>query len=266
MNSPEQASPEIPNLTPKDLVRIDADLTFLRAMLSEDQARAFFANPGVTRDGKLQALRRILEPRVHPVVTRFMISLATRSGARALVPTEGGYPVKHYALACVDLAGWTACMDTISNDMVLADSVLQLKEVRAFLANSAVEDEGKTVALQGILAGRVSPQVLFLVLFLFRMSDLGKFSEITSRCLTLVAERQGSLSGELISAVPVLKDKLLEIERAAGIIFGKQLHLTPRIDSALLGGVVIKAGDLVLDATIDHQLAAIRRSLLGASA
>jgi F0F1-type ATP synthase delta subunit len=38
-----------------------------------------------------------------------------------------------------------------------------------------------------------------------------------------------------------------------------------RLDPDVLGGVMIKAGDIVLDGTVDHQLESIRRSLLVSS-
>jgi F0F1-type ATP synthase delta subunit len=94
---------------------------------------------------------------------------------------------------------------------------------------------------------------------------MAKFPAIVSSCLARIAEIKHGVMGEVISAFPIPEKTLAEIEREASAYFGKQLRLTMRLDPDVLGGVMIKAGDIVLDGTVDHRLESIRRSLLVSS-
>jgi F-type H+-transporting ATPase subunit delta len=266
--SASKSSDELPPIVSfdlKDLTRLQSDLAVAVQVLGNDRISAFFADSRITRKGKLTAFREIIEPRVHPVMTHFLMSLVSAGGIRGLAARDGGFEPKHYAATCIELAGKTDCLGRIAQDMVLADSVLQMEQVRAFLASPVVDEAGKTAALKQLLADRTHPLVIFLVLFLFWTHEMAKFSAITAICLTRIAELTEGVAGEVISAVPISKDVLANIEREAGILLGKRLRLNARLDSSVLGGVIVKAGDFVLDGTVDHQLESIRRSLLAAS-
>ena len=104
--------------------------------------------------------------------------------------------------------------------------------------------------------------MVFLVLFLLRVRELDKFAAITSNCRAQIAEARNGVAGEIISAFSISREKISEIEREASAYFGKRLRLSLRLDPSVIGGVMVKAGDLVLDGTVDHQLDSVRRSLL----
>jgi F-type H+-transporting ATPase subunit delta len=263
-----KSSNELPsavNLDLKDMARLETDLEVAVQVLGNDNIRAFFADSRIMRKGKLVAFRQIIEPRVHPVMTHFLMSLVSAGGIRGLASREGGFEPKHYAAACIELAGDTGCLARIAQDLVLADSVMQMEQVRAFLAIPVVHKEGKCTALKQLLAGRVHPLVIFLVLFLFWTHELAKFPAIAAICLEEIAERTQGVAGEVISAFPISQNVLADIEREAGRLLGKRLKLNVRIDTSILGGIVVKAGDFVLDGTVDHQLESIRQSLLATS-
>lgn len=175
-SKPSYELPPIVSFDLKDLARLQTDLAVVVQVLRNDRIRAFFANARITREGKFAAFREIIEPRVHPVMTHFLMSLVSEGGIRGLAAGEGGwFEPKHYAAACLELAEKTGCLSGIAQDMILADSVLQMEQVRAFLASPVVDEAGKTSALKEILADRVHPVVIFLVLFLFWTREMAKF-------------------------------------------------------------------------------------------
>ena len=261
-NNKKDELPPISGFGAADLTRTEADLGIVVQLLNNDQVRSFLGDPRIKAKGKLFALRQIIEPRVHPVMTRFLVGLISLAGFKGLFTKAGGFGAEHYAAATLDLAEKIGCFESMAPDLILADGALRLEEVRAFLADPHVSEDGKTAALKQILAGKAHPLVLFLIFFLFRTHELAKFSAVVSSCLARMAEIKHGVMGEIISAFPIPEKTLAEIEREASVYFGKQLRLSMRLDPEVLGGVMIKAGDIVLDGTIDHQLEAIRRSLL----
>jgi F-type H+-transporting ATPase subunit delta len=264
-NNKKDELPPISGFGAADLPRTEADLGIVVQLLNNDQVRSFLGDPRITAAGKLSTLRQLVEPRVHPVVARFFIGLISRAGLKGLFTKAGGFGAEDYAATVLDLAGKLGCFESMAGDLMLTDGALHLEEVRAFIADPHVSEEGKTGALKQILAGKAHPLVVFLVFYLFRTHEMAKFSAIVSSCLARIAEIKHGVTGEVISAFPISDTTRAEIERAASAYFGKQLRLTTRLDPDVLGGVMIKAGDIVLDGTVDHQLEAIRSSLLMSS-
>jgi F-type H+-transporting ATPase subunit delta len=71
----------------------------------------------------------------------------------------------------------------------------------------------------------------------------------------LRAEAEGAVEAELISAVPVKDAHRDKIAQALGRRLGREVKLTCTEDKSLLGGAVLRAGDLVIDGSVKGKLA-----------
>lgn len=68
------------------------------------------------------------------------------------------------------------------------------------------------------------------------------------------ADAEGTIDAEVISASKINKSQLSKIAAALKKRLGKEVRLTSRIDAALIGGAVIRAGDLVIDGSVRGRL------------
>lgn len=79
----------------------------------------------------------------------------------------------------------------------------------------------------------------------------------------MVDEEQGICRGSVITA-SVLSDKLKnKIQDKLEKVAGKKVIVTTRVDPSIIGGVIAKVGDLVLDGSIKSQLASLKESIKG---
>ncbi|MCA1851268.1 MAG: ATP synthase F1 subunit delta, partial [Beggiatoa sp.] len=78
--------------------------------------------------------------------------------------------------------------------------------------------------------------------------------EIARLYAALVAEAAGVAEVEVISAFSLEEGQRLAIERAVRRRAGKEIEVKHRIDPALIGGAVIRMGDLVIDASVRGRL------------
>ncbi len=80
----------------------------------------------------------------------------------------------------------------------------------------------------------------------------------------LVAEHKNILKAQVVSAYPLdencQKDLVLALEKR----FGQDIHLTYSTDKNLIGGLIIRVGDFVIDGSIHDKLIRLKESLLTA--
>ncbi len=68
------------------------------------------------------------------------------------------------------------------------------------------------------------------------------------------AEAEGTIDAEVVSASEVNEAQLANISAALKRRLGKEVRLVSRIDPALIGGAVLRAGDLVIDGSVRGRL------------
>lgn len=68
------------------------------------------------------------------------------------------------------------------------------------------------------------------------------------------AEAEGSIDAEVISASEVTEAQLTKIAASLKQRLGKEVRLTSKIDESLIGGAIIRAGDMVIDGSVRGRL------------
>jgi F-type H+-transporting ATPase subunit delta len=78
-------------------------------------------------------------------------------------------------------------------------------------------------------------------------SRLGLLAEIAAQYEILKAEAENTVQAELVAAQPVSEAKQAQLREALKKRLGREVELQCSIDERLIGGAVIRAGDLVID-------------------
>ena len=87
--------------------------------------------------------------------------------------------------------------------------------------------------------------------------------EISEEFSALVDAENNVCQGHVVSAIG-LNDKMLKkVRKTLAKLTGKDVTLTTSIDTSIIGGIIAKVGDLVLDGSIRTQLAGLKDSIKG---
>jgi len=100
----------------------------------------------------------------------------------------------------------------------------------------------------------------FLSLLLDR-DRIGAVEGIMKYYQRLVDEASNIARAEVFVPRPLKKDALSRLEESLGKMISKQVTLEVREDPSLIGGIMVKVGDLVLDGSMKAQLRGLRESL-----
>lgn len=87
--------------------------------------------------------------------------------------------------------------------------------------------------------------------------------DIAEAFKNMVDEEQNISHGTVTSAVELSDELLAKVKASLEKLTGKQVELSTSVDPSLIGGIVAKVGDLVLDGSIKTQLAGLKDSIKG---
>jgi F-type H+-transporting ATPase subunit delta len=136
-------------------------------------------------------------------------------------------------------------------------------ELRQALENPVFKSEEKRAVLQGILP-RVAPSPdvqKFIVLLLDRRRLHGVVA-IARAYREMADQHTGRVRAHVTSAHPMGAAELERVRQSLARRTGKQVILEASVDPTLIGGLVARVGDLVLDGSVRAQLGTLRDKLL----
>jgi F-type H+-transporting ATPase subunit delta len=159
------------------------------------------------------------------------------------------------ALERNDLDTWRGDLDRLSQ--AVADS-----QLFAFLENPKVHFEDKTKVLSEVLSG-VNPMVINLALLLVSRGRLNIIADVALEYGQMVDEKKGIAHADVTAAVPLSSDEQENLARRLGDIVGRKVVASSNVSPEIIGGLVIKVGDKLIDGSTKSQFTALKRSMGG---
>ena len=164
---------------------------------------------------------------------------------------------RRYAIAALQLAVENEGIPRWEQDMAQAADVLSDGDFRALLIAPQVSDEAKLNGINTLLAD-VSPLIVNMVSLMAVRGDIGAFSEVYSTFQELANEHRGIAQAEVTSAVPLDDARRERIRTSLADITGKEITMTESIDPEIIGGVVARVGDQLIDGSTRTRLRSMR--------
>ena len=136
----------------------------------------------------------------------------------------------------------------------------EVPELRQLLRNPQLDPRARAAALEDLLSGG-DELLRNFVLVLVDKGRAGQLEEIGREFERLVAEHEGIVHAELTTAIELSdeeeRDLVSRIEKASG----RKVEATRNVDPDLIGGIVLQAGSLRLDASVRGRLNRLRQNL-----
>lgn len=136
------------------------------------------------------------------------------------------------------------------------------KSLEAAINNPLYDTSARKKVLEKIVEKlELSDVVCSFLLLLFDKGRIGFIGSIYEFYKKFADELKGVVRAGLVSATPLSSDAVEKIKAAISNRVGKQVILDVEQDPSLIGGIVTKIGDLVLDGSIKTQLLNMRETL-----
>jgi F-type H+-transporting ATPase subunit delta len=176
------------------------------------------------------------------------LSVAHRTYARALF--EAARETGRLAAVREELGDFTAAIDAVP-------------ELDALLRNPQVDPRAKAQALEDVLGG-ADVLVRNFVLLTVEKNRGAQIREIQREFERLMAQEERRLTVELTTAYELSDDEARRIIGQIEQASGRPVDATRNVDSDLIGGIVLQAGSMRVDASVRGRLERLRRDLMTA--
>lgn len=170
---------------------------------------------------------------------------------------------RRHAQAVFELALEKGDLDKWQADLEIIATVLKDAQLAGLLENPKLRFSEKEKMLQSILSG-VSPLALNLAYLLVAKNRLGIVDGLLDEYKNMVNAHYGRETAEVTTAVSLSDEEKEKIKGKLAGVTGKELLITANIDPDIMGGVVARVGDKLIDGSVRTRLKELHRDLLEA--
>ena len=168
---------------------------------------------------------------------------------------------RRYAQAVFELALENRELEKWFDDLTLLSDSVSNQEFLDFLSQPRVTSEEKIRVVRDALGDSVGPLALNLMSLLATKNIAHILPGITDQYQELLDAQQGIERAEAVTAIPLDDDEQRRITEMLSAMSGRDVRLTTRVDAEILGGMIIRIGDRVMDGSTRSRLRAMRREL-----
>lgn len=178
--------------------------------------------------------------------------------------TVSGVPGR-YAGALFELATEEKATEEVGRQLATFGSAIDQSEDLARLVRSPVfSSEDQIAALEGV-AGQlgVTGATLNFLKLVAKNRRLPALPEMIKAYATILSASKGEIAGEVTSAEPLTAQQLEDLKAALKSSLGRDVALLTRVDSSILGGLIVKVGSRMMDNSLKTKLQNLKIAMKG---
>ena len=252
-----------PRVAPEDLLGLSDEL-FAIARLLEGQAslRRALSDPAGKPADRAALAQRLLAGKVSAPALDLVETLARQRWSRPLDLIEATETLAtEAALEAADARGE---LEGVEDDLFRFGRIVAGDpELSRILTDRSVPAAGKSALLDQLLTGRVSPVTAQLLRNHLTRSSVGNAENAIERLSEVASRRRGQSVAHVTAAAPLTTAQEQRLADVLGRIYGRAIGLQVTVDPELLGGLVIRVGDEVIDGSVLRRLDDAGRRLVG---
>lgn len=172
---------------------------------------------------------------------------------------------RRYAEAAFELAARDDAFDAWAAGLALVAGVAGDEAVARMADNPAIPYENRQAAVTSLFKGRVAPGVLNLARLLAKRGRFESLPAVAAEFTRLLNRRNGIVEAVVASAAPLSATELGAIRARLEAMTGSGIDLRTEVDGSLMGGLTVKVGDQLLDASVRGRLERLRERLVADS-
>jgi F-type H+-transporting ATPase subunit delta len=177
----------------------------------------------------------------------------------------GSQVFEPYAQALLSLGQSSNLLDAFSSDAAsIGETLAGSTELQQFLENPFATADAKKAVLKQIFGGQVQPFMENFLMLLVDRQRIGFLGGICKQYQALLRQLKGVVLAEVSATVELSDAQKAQIKQQVKAMTGaNEVEIQTTINPDLIGGVVIKAGSQVIDASLKGQLRQLSLRLAG---
>lgn len=171
---------------------------------------------------------------------------------------------KKYAEALFDVAIELDKLEQFKDEILFISQVFQKEpKLNIIIQHPKISKAEKKDIINSIFKGRVSQEILNLMYIVIDKERERDIQDISDEYINLFNEKYGIVDAQAITAIPMTEDEKLALSQKLSKKFNKKVNLTNIVDKDIIGGILVKVQDKVIDESIRKQLDMLQEDLQG---
>jgi F-type H+-transporting ATPase subunit delta len=165
-----------------------------------------------------------------------------------------------YAKAILSLSEEQKSSEAIYNDMqLIATTISDSGELQLVLNSPVVKSDDKKKVLIAIFGTQINEISTKLIDLLIEKKRLADFGNVATQYITLYDELSGKQEAIVTSAIPLTETLSKKVLAKVKELTGKEAILSNIVNPTILGGFILRVGDIQYDASIANKLTVLKR-------
>lgn len=170
--------------------------------------------------------------------------------------------IQGYARGIFDMASGEGILDRVEDELLaVARSFETSPELRSKLTDPQLPVDKKQGILEELIGGRASSLTLGVVQLLVAQGRASDLPAIAAAVAEVAAASRDKAVAEVRSAVPLDEQTIQRLTQALSRATGRDVEVKLIVDPAVIGGIVARVGDTVIDGSIATRVASVRQAV-----
>ncbi|MEO8639311.1 MAG: ATP synthase F1 subunit delta [Chloroflexota bacterium] len=168
---------------------------------------------------------------------------------------------RRYAEAAFEIGRADGTLDAWERDMATIGATMRHPELRSLLLHPAVPFVDKERVLRRVMGRGVAAAPINLVLLMVRRGRPGAIDRMVERFMELLRRQRGIALAEVRTALPLDDGERADIAARLRSLTGSEVEMQETVDPDLIGGIAVRIGDRLYDASVRSRLERLRARL-----
>jgi F-type H+-transporting ATPase subunit delta len=168
---------------------------------------------------------------------------------------------RRYAEAAFQMGHAEGSLDDWERDLTALREALDNRELRAVVQHPAIAYSVKERVLRSVAGKSMGAEPLSLALLMIRRGRPGAIDAMLDHFNELLRRERGIARAEVRSALPLDEEQREAITARLRRMTGSKIELHEQVDEDLLGGIAVRIGDTLYDASVRSRLERLRARL-----
>ena len=167
-----------------------------------------------------------------------------------------------YADACLAVARAEGQLDAIEDDLFRFSRTLEGNDaLRTALTDPSLPATRRIAVVEELMGGKALPASTSLVSAIVGAGRASELADIVAAFLEKAASERGHEVAEVRSAIPLDDAQQQRLAAALSDATRKQVEVKVVVDATVLGGLVTRIGDTVIDGSVRHRLEQLKGTI-----
>lgn len=170
--------------------------------------------------------------------------------------------IQGYARGMFEVARGEGALDRVEGELLsLARALESSPELRSTLTDPQLPAEKKSAIITDLIGARAHQLTVGLVELLVGQNHVSDLPAVAMGLAEAAAASRDKAVAEVRSAVPLDEETVQRLSRSLGRATGKDVEVKVFVDPSVIGGIVARVGDTVIDGSIARRFESVRQAV-----